>query len=216
MTVPTGDQGAQGTPAPAAGTPAPGDEQSPEEMLGAAFADDPPAGSESGNEPVRDAAYWQADAEKWKGLSRKNEQRAKENAAAAKKLADIEQANMTEVEKANARAKAAEDAAALSDQRYFRTMAIATYDLPVELLEDLGSGTEEEIMGRAERLSNILKSRDGQGVGAGQGQVNGGVGPQFRTGRPVESLRPGGAPAGNQAPQTPDDLFRGLIQQARP
>jgi hypothetical protein len=165
-------------------------------------------GSAEGNEDITD---WKAEAEKWKGLSRKNEQRAKDNSAAAKKLADIEQANMTEVEKANARAQAAEETAAASDQRYFRTMAAAKHDLPVELIEDLGSGTEEEIDARAERLANVIRERSGQG--SGPAPVNGGVGPQFRTGRPVEALRPGGAPAGNGQPKNSNDLFRELINR---
>lgn len=42
---------------------------------------------------------WQAEAEKWKELSRKNEAQAKSNADAAKKLAAIEDANKTETQK---------------------------------------------------------------------------------------------------------------------
>lgn len=43
---------------------------------------------------------WQAEAEKWKELSRKNETRAKDNAAAAKELEELKRQQMTEIEKA--------------------------------------------------------------------------------------------------------------------
>jgi hypothetical protein len=49
-----------------------------------------------------------AEAAKWKALSRKNEDRAKENEAAAKRLAEIEEANKSESEKLLSRAEAAE------------------------------------------------------------------------------------------------------------
>jgi len=49
-----------------------------------------------------------ADAEKWKGLSRKNEERATSNADKAKKFDEHEEANRTELEKLQARAEAAE------------------------------------------------------------------------------------------------------------
>lgn len=43
---------------------------------------------------------WQAEADKWKALARKHEGSAKANADAAKRLAEIEEANKSEVEKA--------------------------------------------------------------------------------------------------------------------
>lgn len=49
-----------------------------------------------------------AEAEKWKSLSRKNEERAKANEAAAKRLAEIEEANKSEAEKLQTRAELAE------------------------------------------------------------------------------------------------------------
>lgn len=56
-------------------------------------------------EPKPDTTDWRAQARKW-------EQRAKENAQAAKKLADLEAANQTAQERAEAAAKAAEERAA--------------------------------------------------------------------------------------------------------
>jgi len=58
-----------------------------------------------------------AEVAKWKALSRKNEERATENAAAAKRLAEIEEANKTEAEKLQARAETAEKALAERDAK---------------------------------------------------------------------------------------------------
>lgn len=55
-----------------------------------------------------------AEVEKWKTLSKKNETRAKENSAAAKRLAEIEEAGKTEAQKAADRiAKAEAEVAAV-------------------------------------------------------------------------------------------------------
>ncbi|MGI8711091.1 MAG: hypothetical protein ACR2LA_08885 [Acidimicrobiales bacterium] len=55
---------------------------------------------------------WQAEAEKYKGLSRKHEDRAKANADAARRLADLEKQSMSDIEKAvaNAREEASTEA----------------------------------------------------------------------------------------------------------
>lgn len=53
-----------------------------------------------------DAVDWKAEADKFKALHRKQEERAKANADAAKRLAEIEEANATDLEKA---VKAARD-----------------------------------------------------------------------------------------------------------
>lgn len=60
---------------------------------------------------------WQAEAERWKKQSRENEARAKANAAAAVKLAEIEEGQKTEAQKAADRAAAAEARAAAADRR---------------------------------------------------------------------------------------------------
>lgn len=59
--------------------------------------------SETGGEQQKD---WQAEATKWQSLARKNEERAKANATAAKELEQIRQQSMSELEKAVAQARA--------------------------------------------------------------------------------------------------------------
>lgn len=71
---------------------------------------DPPA--DPPKPPATDDKDWKAEADKWKALSRKNEDQAKANAEAARKLAEIEAANQSEAEKLAAKAEAAEKKAA--------------------------------------------------------------------------------------------------------
>lgn len=66
----------------------------------------PPAGEKAPEKPSEtDGKDWKAEAEKWKSLSRKNEDTAKANAAAAKRLEEIEAANASELDKAVAKAR---------------------------------------------------------------------------------------------------------------
>lgn len=58
----------------------------------------------------------EADAEKWKSLSRKNEERATANAEKAKKLDELEESGKSEVDKERARAEKAEKALAERDE----------------------------------------------------------------------------------------------------
>lgn len=71
----------------------------------------PPADPPPAKTPEQLLADAQADAEKWKVLSRQNEDRAKANADKAKAFDDAQAANQTELERAQARATAAEQLA---------------------------------------------------------------------------------------------------------
>lgn len=70
----------------------------------------PATGADSGNE-----TDWKAEAEKWKELSRRNEERAKANATAAKERDELKQRTQTEAEKAIGEAKAEGRAEALRE-----------------------------------------------------------------------------------------------------
>lgn len=61
-----------------------------------------------------DVKDWKAEAEKWAGLARKHEERAKGNAAAAKELEKFRAASMSEQEKAVAEAEQRGRSAALA------------------------------------------------------------------------------------------------------
>lgn len=83
-----------------------------------------------------------AEVAKWKELSRKNEQRAKENSEKAKKFDEIEDANKTEMERLKERAEAAEKAAAEERIERLRATKAATSGVSIDLIP---VGTEEQM-----------------------------------------------------------------------
>lgn len=84
---------------------------------------------------------WQAEAEKWKTLSRKQEERAKANAAAAKELEKLREAQMTEAERIAAEAEQRGRSAALAEvgQRLVRAefAARSAGRIGADVLDDL-------------------------------------------------------------------------------
>jgi hypothetical protein len=159
----------------------------------------------------------------WKDMARKHEKRAKENSAAAMRLQKIEDANKTDLQRAldaQANAERERDDAL---QSHARVMAAAANNLPVELIEHLGTGTEEEITERAELFAGIIEATAqaiaeqliADQIASGKlidgASRNGGLqsGPGAR---PVESLRAGSAPAG-ATPNTTEQWFRQLLGQ---
>jgi hypothetical protein len=159
----------------------------------------------------------------WKEMARKHEKRAKENAAAAARMKTLDQANMTEIEKAQAAQREAERERDEARDMHARMMAAAANDLPVELIDFLGSGTDEEINERAEMISSVIeetaqaiaeqliKDQIASGKLTESASRNGGQTPGPGA-RPVESLRAGSAPAGT-APATQEEWFRQLLGQ---
>ena len=126
----------------------------------------PETGGDSDLEKAR------AEAEKWKALSRKNEEQAKANAEKAKKFDELEEANKTEQEKLLARAEAAEkkladreakDAAAATAAEVAKAKGV-----PVSALR---GATKEELEAHADELLELMPkkpaapSADGQGDG---------------------------------------------------
>lgn len=137
-----------------------------------------------------------ADVAKWKALARKHEQSAKANAEAAKKLAEYEDAQKSEQQRMQDRAQAAETQLAALQAQNARLMAATVHGIPAELIDLLGDGTDEQINERAELLAAKLAAA------APSAHV---TPPQTR---PVESLKPGAAPAGGE--QDPDAWLRKL------
>lgn len=109
-------------------------------------------------------AELEADRDKWKAHSRKNEDKAKANADAAKRLADIEQANMTEAEKLQARIaelqsqhEEALTAAAASSVELWRERSARKYGITDDDLLSLITGeTEDEVQAKAKILGEKL------------------------------------------------------------
>lgn len=98
-----------------------------------------------------------SEVEKWKALARKHEERAKANADAARRLAEIEESQKTEQQKLEDARAAAEKRAADTAAELARMKAVVKYGLTEDDLALLGSGTPEEIEERAEKLAARLK-----------------------------------------------------------
>lgn len=117
-----------------------------------------------------------AEVEKWKNLSRKNEERATSNAEKAQKFDELEEANRTEQEKLQARAEAAEKALAERDAK--EAVAKLAAEIAKEKSEGLAKpipasalrgATREELEAHADEIIALLPekpeapSADGQG-----------------------------------------------------
>lgn len=113
------------------------------------------------NDDASKATDWEAEANKWKKFSRQHEDEAKSLRPAAAKLAEIEEQNKSEVEKAAARAEAAEKLAKDSAAETAVLKAAVKFKLSEEDLELLGThGTPEDIEARAEKLAARLATAD--------------------------------------------------------
>jgi hypothetical protein len=96
----------------------------------------------------------------WKQKAREQEKRAKENAEAAKRLAEFEAANKSEIEKANDAKAAAEKAAAEAKAEALRWKVAAKFGISDEDADLFLTGTDEETLTKqAERLAGRAEER---------------------------------------------------------
>ena len=208
-----GTEGAEGAAATgAAGAASPGvADQSAEALLAAAMnAPDEASPGDAAGDPSKALAAAQAEAKKWRELSRKTEAQAKKGADAQKRLAELEERDKTEAQKLADRAAAAETKAAEAEAKYHRTLAAATYSLPPALIDRIAGTTEDEITESAETLAAAINEQVETQVAARVAAItqNGGS----RGTRPVESMRPGAIPASQGLATTnPNDAFRRLL-----
>jgi hypothetical protein len=188
----------------------PGDgDVSPEAMLAAAIA----AGDGQNGAAADPLEAAKAEIARWKKAARDNENRAKGNAEKAQQFDAYQESQLSEQQKLAARAEQAEQRAAAAEGLYRRTLAAATYDLPPSMIDQLGDGTEDEINARAETLAAAINERATL-LAAAQQQVNG---QQQRPGamRPVESLRPGALPAGDNKTADPNQWVRNMLARKK-
>ncbi|MEU7096061.1 hypothetical protein [Kitasatospora aureofaciens] len=102
----------------------------------------PPAGDPSANPQTSSAETdWQAEAEKWKALSRKNEDAAKANKSAAEELAQIKLSQLTDQQRAEKAAQDAVNEANAAKAELARYRVAATKGVPVELLTGVDEAT---------------------------------------------------------------------------
>ncbi len=148
--------------------------------------DETPAGSAAageGGEAGTASTDWQAEAAKWRDLSRKHEKRAAESAAAMAKLAaQAEEAGKSELEKAASRIAAAETRASAAETRALRAEIAGEKGLPPALAKRLAGATREELEADAAELLAAF-GRPAESAASAP------------TGRPRETLRSGAVPA---------------------
>lgn len=92
---------------------------------------------------------WEAEARKWKELSRKNESRMKENAEKARLYDEAQEQGKTELQKAQDAAAKAEARAAAMEAEAMRAKVAAATGVDADLLS---GSSEDELRASAERL----------------------------------------------------------------
>lgn len=119
-------------------------------------AADTPAGGEADEAQVSEAATeteqpmdWEAEAKRWKKLSRQNEARAKENAEKARLFDEQEEESKSELQKALDKAAQAEARAQALEVQATRAQVAAAKGVDVDLLS---GSTLEELEASADRL----------------------------------------------------------------
>lgn len=104
----------------------------------------------------------------------------------------LQEERLTEQEKLLARAEAAERARATSESEALRYKAAATHQVSADNFDLLGSGSEEEVTARAQRVGTFEAAlRELETVKAELETLRQG---KPSTQRPTESLRPGATP----------------------
>jgi hypothetical protein len=121
-------------------------------------------------------------------------------------LAQYRDAEKTELQKAQEAAKRYESELTTTRVANARLMAAVAHDLPPDLIDLLGDGTDEEIDARAKLLAEKLAA-------TAPAPVAEPAKPSATPTRPVEALKPGGRPA-TQEPEDPNDWLRRLAGRA--
>ena len=116
------------------------------------------------------------------------------------RLQEFEDRDKTELQKAIERAEAAEKGASSMRVANTRLMAAATHNIPPDLIDLLGNGTDEEIDARAKLLAEKLSAANPPPAAEAERKAPAST-------RPVESLTAGGQPAG-QKPLDMDAILR--------
>lgn len=116
-----------------------------------------------GAEPVEgeqsQGTDWKAEARKWESRAKQNLADAKANEGAAQRLAEIEEAQKTEAQKAQERLDAAEKRAAELELRAARAEVAATKGVPANLLS---GSTREELEASADALIEFRGTQEQQ------------------------------------------------------
>lgn len=156
-------------------------------------------GAGSGGGAGGDTTDWKAEAEKWKGLSRKHEAASKIGAEAVKKLEEIENASKTELQKAQDAQAAAAKEAATAKVELMRARVALKKGLTEAQAKRLQGDDEAAMEADADELLESFKG----------GETD--KGSSSRT--PRERLRPGSSP-NNEAEETDPAKLAALVPRS--
>ena len=148
---------------------------------------------------------------RWKGLAQRHEKTARTNADAAKNWQAQQDANKTELQRAQEAAQAAEERANAATTQTNRMLAAAANDLSPDLIDFLGDGTAEEIGERGATLNRLIEEEVVKRVDARSKQASGNGRPTVRSQAPVGTMRSGSAPSTGGNLMGPEQLFRQLV-----
>lgn len=172
-----------------------------DETLETATATEAPTATQTETTPAAEQPKPTETVDFWKQKAREQEARAKSNATAAQRLAEIEDAQKTEQQRLADRQAAIERERDEARAEGLRYKAAATHGISEDYFDLLGSGDAETISDRAERVGGLLKENaalkaEVEALRAGK--------PAPTNGRPVEALKPGATP---EESKTTDDLI---------
>lgn len=144
-----------------------------------------------------DSTDWQAEAEKWKALSRKHESQAKSNADKAQKFDELQEAQKSEVEKLTEAQQAAAKEAADAKRDAARMRVALSKGLSEAQAKRLVGDTVEELEADADELLETFAPSDN--------------GDDDKSRRPQEALKPGATTPDEEPDMDPDKLAADIL-----
>lgn len=130
----------------------------------------PDAPSTGADNEAAQKVDWEAEARKWKELSRKNESRMKENAEKARLYDEAQEQGKSELQKAQEAAAKAEARAAAMEAEAMRAKVAAATGVDADLLS---GSSEDELRASAERLLAWRSAQVPKGAPAADAGVRG-------------------------------------------
>lgn len=156
--------------------------------------------TEQGAETAPEATEidWKAKAREWEKRSKDNLAQINELRPQAEQFRALEEASKSEAQRLSEAAETAKKDAETARAEAIRYKAAAMHGIGVEHFDLLGSGTEDEISARAEKVAELLAAK-----------AKADATTQAPPGRPVEQLRPGATPG--EAESDDDVLYKKIF-----
>lgn len=148
-----------------------------------------PAPEDKGEDAVISEQKPTETVEFWKGKARDQEKRAKDNADAAKRLSELENAQKSETQRLTEAADAAKSDADAARAEALRYRIASKHGISEDDAETFLTGTDEESLTRqAERLSALAKDKDKTPAGPRPDLSQGAKGDEVAAGTPEQAF----------------------------